>query len=57
MVQGQEEVIVSFYAKGMGVSDIEGQIREVYKFDVSTATISRITSRVTKISSPGKTGH
>ncbi len=46
MVQGLEEVIVSFYAKGMSVSDIEEQIREVYKFDVSTSTISRITSRV-----------
>ncbi len=48
MVQGLEEVIVSFYAKGMSVSDIEEQIREVYKFDVSSATISRITSRVTE---------
>ncbi|WP_142684445.1 IS256 family transposase [Chitinophaga polysaccharea] len=48
MAQGLEEVIVSFYAKGMSVSDIEEQIREVYKFDVSTATISRITSRVTE---------
>jgi len=48
MVQGLEEIIVSFYAKGMSVSDIEEQIREAYKFDVSTATISRITSRVTE---------
>ncbi|WP_232516219.1 IS256 family transposase [Chitinophaga caeni] len=32
----------------MSVSDIEEQIREAYKFDVSTATISRITSRVTE---------
>ncbi len=48
MAQGLEEIIVSFYAKGMSVSDIEDQIREVYKFDVSTATISRITSRVTE---------
>ena len=40
--------VVSFYAKGMSVSDIEEQIRETYKFDVSTATISRITSRVTE---------
>ncbi|MFY0253966.1 transposase [Chitinophaga sp. 30R24] len=46
MAQGQEEVIVSFYAKGMSVADIEEQIREMYKFDVSSATISRITSRV-----------
>lgn len=46
MVEGIEEVIVSLYAKGMSVSDIEEQIKDVYKFDVSTATISRITSRV-----------
>ena len=44
MVEGIEEVIVSLYAKGMSVSDIEDQIRDVYKFEVSTATISRILS-------------
>jgi len=46
MVEGIEEVIVSLYAKGMSVSDIEEQIKDVYKFDVSPSTISRITSRV-----------
>jgi transposase-like protein len=46
MVEGIEEVIVSLYAKGMSVSDIEEQIRDVYKFEVSAATISRITSRI-----------
>lgn len=46
MVEGIEEVIVSLYAKGMSVSDIEEQIKDVYKFEVSSATISRITSRV-----------
>ena len=46
MVEGIEEVIISLYAKGMSVSDIEEQIKDVYKFEVSTATISRITSRV-----------
>ena len=46
MVEGIEEVIVSLYAKGMSVSDIEEQIKDVYKFDVSSSTISRITSRV-----------
>lgn len=46
MVEGIEEVIVSLYAKGMSVSDIEEQIKEVYKFEVSSSTISRITSRV-----------
>lgn len=47
MVEGLENVIVSLYAKGMSVSDIEEQIREVYNFDVSPATISRITDVVT----------
>lgn len=48
MVEGIEEVIVSLYAKGMSVSDIEEQIKDVYKFEVSSATISRITSRVSE---------
>ena len=47
MVEGLENVIVSLYAKGMSVSDIEEQIREVYDFDVSPSTISRITDAVT----------
>lgn len=46
MVEGLEEVIVSLYAKGMSVSDIEEQIKEVYNFEVSGPTISRITARV-----------
>lgn len=46
MVEGIENIIVSMYAKGMSVSDIEEQIRELYNFDVSTSTISRITERV-----------
>lgn len=46
MVDGIEEVIVSLYAKGMSVADIEEQIRDVYNFDVSASTISRITSRI-----------
>lgn len=46
IVDGIEHIIISLYAKGMSVSDIEEQIREVYDFDVSTSTISRITSAV-----------
>ena len=46
IVDGLENVIVSLYAKGMSVSDIEEQIREVYHFDISTSTISRITKSV-----------
>src|SRR5690606_26199100 len=43
IVDGIENVIVSLYEKGMSNSDIEEQIREVYNFDISTSTISRIT--------------
>lgn len=46
MVDGIENVIISLYAKGMSNSDIEEQIREVYDFNVSTSTISRITEKV-----------
>ncbi|MDM8159033.1 IS256 family transposase [Labilibaculum sp. K2S] len=46
MVEGLENIIVSFYAKGMSNSDIEQQIRELYNFDVSASTISRITDKV-----------
>ncbi|OJV84601.1 MAG: IS256 family transposase [Bacteroidia bacterium 44-10] len=46
MVDGIEEVIVSLYAKGMSVADIEEQIKDVYGFEVSPSSISRITSRI-----------
>ncbi|QQR97232.1 MAG: IS256 family transposase [Sphingobacteriales bacterium] len=46
IIEGLENIIISFYAKGMSVSDIEQQIREMYDFDVSSSTISRITSAV-----------
>ena len=46
IVEGIENVIISLYAKGMSNSDIEEQIREVYNFDVSTSTISRITDKI-----------
>lgn len=48
MVEGLEEVIVSLYAKGMSVSDIEDQIKDVYNFQVSGPTISRITAKVSE---------
>lgn len=46
MIDGIETVIVSMYAKGMSVSDIEQQLKDIYNFDVSTSTISRITEAV-----------
>lgn len=46
--EGIENIIISLYAKGMSNSDIEEQIRELYDFDISTSTISRITDRITE---------
>ena len=47
IVDGIENIIISFYAKGMSVSDIQEQIKELYEFEVSTSAISRITDRIT----------
>lgn len=47
IIEGIENIIISLYAKGMPTSDIEEQIKEVYDFDISTSTISRITDRIT----------
>lgn len=47
IIDGIENVIISMYAKGMSNSDIEEHIREIYNFDISTSTISRITDRIT----------
>jgi transposase-like protein len=44
---GIESLVVSLYAKGMSVSDIEEQLHEMYDFQVSTSTISKITDRIT----------
>nr|WP_228452736.1 transposase [Chryseobacterium lathyri] len=46
IIDGLENIIISFYAKGMSVSDIEEQIKEMYDFDISTSTISQITNAV-----------
>ncbi|WOC53203.1 IS256 family transposase (plasmid) [Bergeyella porcorum] len=46
IIDGLENIIISFYAKGMSVSDIEEQVHERYNFDIPTSTISRITNAV-----------
>ena len=46
LAEGLEQVIISLYAKGMSMSDIEAQLRDIYGFNVSTSTISRITDAV-----------
>ncbi len=45
-VEAIEDMIISLYARGMTVRDIEAQIREVYGYNISDATISNVTSKV-----------
>lgn len=48
MVDGVENVIISLYAKGMSNSDIEEHIGQIYGFDASPSTISRITNAISE---------
>lgn len=45
-VEGIEEVVISLYARGMSVRDIEEQIRDIYGYTISDATISNITAKI-----------
>ena len=41
-----EKLVISLYAKGMSVADIESELREIYKITLSCSAISIITSKV-----------
>lgn len=41
-----EKLVISLYAKGMSVADIEDELREIYGFKLSTSAISIITGKV-----------
>lgn len=41
-----ERLVISLYAKGMSVSDIEEEMREIYEIDLSISAISIITNKV-----------
>ena len=45
--KGIESMVISLYAKGMSNADIEEQIKELYDFQISTSTISKITDKIT----------
>ncbi len=45
-IKGLDEKILSFYAKGMSVTDIQKQLEELYGAEVSTSLISKITDEV-----------
>lgn len=41
-----ERLVISLYAKGMSVSDIESEMHEIYGVNLSTSAISHITNKV-----------
>ncbi len=43
-----ERLVISLYAKGMSVSDIETEMQEIYGINLSTSAISLITNKVTQ---------
>lgn len=49
ITQDMEEKILSMYAKGMTMSDIESHFQDLYGIDVSDSTISRITDKILPI--------
>lgn len=46
-----ERFVISLYAKGMSVSDIEDELREIYEINLSTSAIPTITAKVTQAAS------
>ncbi|WP_458692885.1 IS256 family transposase [Butyricimonas virosa] len=43
-----ENLVISLYAKGMSVSDIEDELSDIYDITLSTSSISIITNKVTQ---------
>lgn len=43
---GMDEVILSLYARGQSVEDVQAQLRKIYGIELSTGLISTITERV-----------
>ena len=46
-----ERLVISLYAKGMSVSDIESEMQEIYGINFSTSAISIITGKVSQAAS------
>lgn len=43
-----EKLVILLYAKGMSVSDIEDELRDIYEIKLSSSAISIITNKVTQ---------
>ena len=45
-IDGFEDLILSMYAKGMSTRDIQQHIKEIYNYEISAESVSRITDAV-----------
>lgn len=45
-LDGFEDLVLSMYSKGMSTRDIQYHIKEIYNYDISPETVSRITDAV-----------
>lgn len=45
-LDGFEDLILSMYSKGMTTRDIQNHVKEIYNYDISPETVSRITEAV-----------
>ena len=46
MIDHIEDVVISFYAKGMSTEDISRQVNELYGVSITNSTVSNITERI-----------
>jgi transposase-like protein len=46
LLDGTEDLILSLYAKGMSVKDIQHHLDDLYGYELSTETISNITEKI-----------
>lgn len=49
ILEGSEELIISLYAKGMSVRDIQLHLDDLYGYELSTETISNMTNKVLEL--------
>ncbi len=55
ILDGTEDLIVSLYAKGMSVRDIQLHLDDLYGYELSTETISNMTSKVLELAKEWQT--
>ena len=54
ILDGTEDLIISLYAKGMSVRDIQLHLDDLYGYELSTETISNMTNKVLELAKDWK---